>query len=85
MGLFAEDKEARYGSSVLHRPVNLFSVVAGKFLAACALFGVMFINVFIHMIVTALCGGVIGIGAWGSVIVFFFMAMMFIAIGLLRR
>lgn len=82
MGLFAEDKKR--GTEVLYytAPVNLFSVVAGKFLAACALFGVMFINVFIHMIVTALCGGVIGIGAWGSVIVFFFMAMMFIAIGL---
>ncbi|MCR4689507.1 MAG: ABC transporter permease [Saccharofermentans sp.] len=83
MGLFAEDKKR--GTEVLYytTPVNLFSVVMGKFLAASALFGVMFINVFIHMFVTKICGGSVGVGTWGSVIVFFFMAFMFISIGIL--
>ena len=83
MGLFAEDKKR--GTEVLYytTPVNLFSVVMGKFLAATALFAVMFSNVFIHMIVTKACGGSVGVGVWGSVIVFFFMAFMFIGIGIL--
>ena len=83
MASFAEDKKR--GTEVLYytTPVDLFSVVAGKFLAALALFGVMFINVFVQMIVTVSNGGMVDIGAWGSVIVFFFMAAMFISIGLL--
>lgn len=82
MGMFAEDRKR--GTEVLYysTPVDLFSVVLGKFLAALALFLVMFINVFIHMIVVSACGGKIGIGAWGSVLVFFFMAALFISIGL---
>lgn len=83
MGMFAEDRKR--GTEVLYytTPVDLFSVVLGKFLAAMALCLVMFINVFIHMIVTKACGGMVGIGAWGSVFVFFFLAALFISIGLL--
>lgn len=83
MATFAEDKKR--GTEVLYytTPVDLFSVVAGKFLAALSLFAVMFINVFVQMIVTVSNGGSVDIGAWGSVIVFFFMAAMFISIGLL--
>lgn len=81
MGMFAEDRKR--GTEVLYftTPVDLFSVVLGKFLAAMALCFVMFINVFIHMIVVSACGGRVGIGAWGSVIVFFFLAALFISIG----
>jgi ABC-2 type transport system permease protein len=83
MGMFAEDRKR--GTEVLYftTPVDLFSVVLGKFLAAMALCLVMFINVFIHMAVVAACGGRVGIGAWGSVIVFFFLAALFVSIGLL--
>ncbi len=83
MGMFAEDRKR--GTEVLYytSPVDLFAVVLGKFLAAMALCLVMFINVFIHMIVVSACGGRVGIGAWGSVFVFFFMAALFISIGLL--
>lgn len=83
MASFAEDKKR--GTDVLYytSTVDLFSVVAGKFLAALALLGVMFINVFVQMIVTVANGGIVDVGAWGSVIVFFFMATMFISIGLL--
>lgn len=82
MGLFAEDR--RRGTEVIYytTPVNLASVVFGKFLAALSLTGIMFVNVFIHMIVTKAFKGVIGIGAWGSVIVYFFLAAMFISIGI---
>lgn len=83
MGMFAEDRKR--GTEVLYytTPVDLFSVVMGKFLSALALYLVMFINVFIHMIVLACFGGKLGIGVFGSVLVFFFMASMFIAVGLL--
>ena len=82
MGLFAEDKKR--GTDILYytTPVNLFSVVAGKLLAAFALYAIMFINVIIHAIVTVGCGGVVGIGSIGTIIVFFFMAFMFISMGL---
>ena len=81
MGLFAEDK--RRGTEILFytTPNSLFDVVVGKFLAAFALFVVMFANVIVHMIITAACKGVVNVGTWGSVIVFFFLAAAFIAIG----
>lgn len=82
MGLLSEDKKR--GTDILYytTPVNLFNVVAGKVLAAFALNAIMFINVIIHIIVTVNCGGVFGVGAMGTIIVFFFMAFMYIAIGL---
>ena len=82
MGMFAEDRKR--GTEVLYysNPVDLFAVILSKFLAAIALCFVMFINVFIHIIVVSACGGEIGIGVFGSVLVFFFMAALFIAIGI---
>ncbi|MBR4913690.1 MAG: ABC transporter permease subunit [Clostridiales bacterium] len=82
MGLLSEDKKR--GTDVLYytTPINLFNVVVGKVLAAFALYAIMFINVIIHIIVTINCGGVFGVGAVGTIIVFFFMAFMYICIGL---
>ncbi len=82
MGLLSEDKKR--GTDVLYytTPVNLFNVVVGKVLAAFLLYVIMFINVIVHIIVTVSCGGVFGVGAVGTIIVFFFMAFMFISIGL---
>ena len=81
MGLFAEDKKR--GTEILYytSPVSLAGVVVGKFLAALALFGVMFINVILHMITTSVLGGVIDIGTWGTIIVYFILTAMFVAIG----
>lgn len=81
MGLFAEDK--RRGTEILYytTPVSIFNVVIGKFIAAMALFGVMFINVFLHMIVTVSYGGKVDSGTWGSVVVYFFLAALFVSIG----
>ncbi|MBR2524809.1 MAG: ABC transporter permease subunit [Clostridiales bacterium] len=83
MGSFAEDKKR--GTEILYytTPVDLFSVVFGKFLAAFALYMIMFVNIIVHMIVTKSCNGIVGIGDWGSIIVFFFLAALFISIGLL--
>ncbi len=82
MGLLAEDKKR--GTDILYytTPVSLFNVVAGKVLAAFALYAVMFLNVVIHIIVTLACGGQFGVGAVGTIIVFFFMAFMFISMGM---
>ena len=81
MGLFSEDR--RRGTEVLYytNPITLFDVVMGKFLAAMSLFFIMFINVFIHMIMTKILGGVVVTGDWGTVIVFFFLAALFVALG----
>lgn len=82
MGLFAEDKKR--GTDILYytTPVSLFNVVTGKVLAAFALYAIMFINVIIHAIVTIACGGTVGVGSIGTILVFFFMAFMFVSMGL---
>ena len=82
MGLLSEDKKR--GTDVLYytTPVNLFNVVVGEVLDAFLLYVIMFVNVIIHIIVTVSCGGVFGVGAVGTIVVFFFMAFMFISIGL---
>ncbi|MBR3247845.1 MAG: ABC transporter permease subunit [Clostridiales bacterium] len=82
MGLLADDKKR--GTDILYytTPISLFNVVCGKVFASFALFMIMFVNVIIHMIVVLCCGGVIGVGAVGSIIVFIFMAFMFITIGM---
>lgn len=82
MGLLADDKKR--GTDILYytTPVSLFNVVVGKTLASFALYAIMFINVIIHIIVTLCCGGVFGVGAIGTIVVFFFMAFMYISIGL---
>ena len=82
MGLLSEDKKR--GTDILYytTPVSLFNVVVGKVLAAFALYAIMFVNVIIHIFVTLGCGGVFEVGAIGTIIVFFFMAFMFISIGL---
>ena len=83
MGLFSEDRKR--GTEVIYytNPITMFDVVLGKFLAAMSLVFVMFINVFIHMIVTLAFGGVVTSGDWGVTIVFFFLAALFIAMGCL--
>lgn len=82
MGLLAEDKKR--GTDILYytTTVSLFNVVVGKVLAAFALYAIMFLNVIIHIIVTLACGGMVGVGAVGTIIVFIFMAFMFISIGM---
>ncbi|MCR5528582.1 MAG: ABC transporter permease subunit [Saccharofermentans sp.] len=82
MGLLSEDKKR--GTEILYytNPVSLFDVVLGKFLAALALFGIMFVNIIIHIIIAKSSKGTIGIGVLGASIVFFFVAALYIAIGL---
>ncbi len=82
MGLLSEDKKR--GTDILYytTPVSLFNVVVGKVLAAFTLYVVMFLNVIIHIFVTIGFGGTFGIGSFGTIVVFFFMAFMFISIGL---
>ena len=82
MGLLAEDKKR--GTDILYytTPVSLFNVVTGKVLASFTLYAIMFVNVIIHIIVTIACGGMFGAGALGTIIVFIFMAFMFISIGM---
>ena len=83
MGLFSEDKKR--GTEVLFytNPVSMFEVVLGKFFAALTLIAILFLNVILHMIITAASGGVVNIGSWGSVIVYFCLAILFTSIGIL--
>lgn len=83
MGLFSEDKKR--GTEVLFytNPISMFDVVLGKFFAAMTLIAILFSNVFLHMIITAASGGVVNTGTWGSVIVYFCLAVLFTSIGIL--
>lgn len=82
MGLFAEDRKR--GTEVLFytSPIDIGNVVFGKFLSAFLLYVIMFFNVIIHIIVVKVCGGDIGVEAIGALIVFFFLAALFISIGI---
>jgi ABC-2 type transport system permease protein len=82
MGLLSEDKKR--GTEILYytNPVSLFDDVLGKFLAALALFGIMFVNIILHIIITKSSNGTIGIGVLGASVVFFFVAALYISIGL---
>ena len=82
MGLLSEDKKR--GTEILYytTPVSLFDVVLGKFLAALSLFGIMYVNIILHIIITKSANGHIGIGVAGASVVFFFVAALYIAIGL---
>lgn len=82
MGLFAEDRKR--GTEVLFytSPIDIGNVVFGKFLSAFLLYAIMFFNVVIHIIVVKACGGDIGVEAIGALIVFFFLASLFISIGI---
>lgn len=83
MGLLSEDKKR--GTEVLFytNPLSMFEVVLGKFFAAMTLIAILFVNIFVHMIITALSGGVVNIGTWGSIIVYFCLATLFTSIGIL--
>ena len=59
-----------------------FFVIIVPILTMGRLAVVMFVNVIIHIIVTLCCGGKFNVGAVGTIIVFFFMAFMYITIGL---
>ncbi len=82
MGLLADDKKR--GTDIIYytSPISLLSVVIGKFLAAISLFGVMFLNVIIHIFVTLGFGGHVDSGVLGSAIVYFALAALFVAMGL---
>lgn len=82
MGLLADDKKR--GTDIIYytSPISLLSVVIGKFLAALCLFGVMFLNVIIHIFVTLGFGGHVDSGVLGSAIVYFTLAALFVAMGL---
>lgn len=82
MGLFAEDRKR--GTEVLFytSPIDIGTVVFGKFLSAFLLYAIMFVNVIIHIIVIKACGGNIGVESAGALIVFFFLAALFISIGI---
>ena len=82
MGLLADDKKR--GTDIIYytSPISLLSVVIGKFLAALCLFGVMFLNVIIHIFVTLGFGGHVDSGVLGSAIVYFALAALFVAMGL---
>ena len=82
MGLLADDRKR--GTEIIYytSPISLTSVVLGKFLAALSLFGVMFINIIIHIFVTLGFGGHIDSGVLGSVLVYFALAALFVSMGL---
>ncbi len=83
MRLFSEEK--KNGTEVLlyTSPVPLYKVVLGKYLSALSLLGIMMSSSFLHVILVISMGGLINAGTLGSYIGFFFLAAVFISIGVM--
>lgn len=82
MGLLSEDK--RRGTDVIYytSPIKLVYVVFGKFLAAVALFGVLYLIVIVLMIVTKFYGGVINVSVLSASLIFFCLVFLYVSIGI---
>jgi ABC-2 type transport system permease protein len=81
MRSFSEDR--RNGTEVLlfTSPASTLEIVAAKYLAALAMFSLMVSGTLIHVLITSLYNGLIGIEVLGAYIGFFFLGATYIAIG----
>ena len=82
MRLFTEEKRQRTDQCLLTAPVNLFSIVMGKFLAAvCVYLAAMAIYVLFVIVLVALAGSVAWATVIGTFIALLLLGSSFIAIG----
>lgn len=82
MRLFTEERRQRTDQCLLTAPVNLFSIVMGKFLAStCVLLCAMAIFVLYIITLFALAGSVAWATVIGSLVALFLLGASFIAIG----
>ena len=83
MRLFTEEKRQRTDQCLLTAPVNLFSIVMGKFLAAvCIFLCAMAVYVFYVIVLVALAGSVAWATVIGNFIALLLLGSSFIAIGI---
>jgi ABC-2 type transport system permease protein len=82
MRTFSEDR--RNGTEVLlfTSPASTMEIVFAKYLAALALFLLMTSGTFIHVVITALYGGILEIEVLGAYIALIFLGAAYIAIGI---
>ena len=82
MRLFTEEKRLRTDQCLLTAPVNLFSIVMGKFLAAvCIFLCAMAVYVLYVLVLVALAGSVAWATVTGNFIALLLLGASFIAIG----
>jgi ABC-2 type transport system permease protein len=82
MRLFTEEKRQKTDQCLLTAPVNLFSIVAGKFLAACTIFIVgMTTFVLSGLVMNGLSGSLDWAMFFGNFIGYLLLGAAFIAIG----
>jgi len=81
MRLFSEEKKNGTDILMYTNPVSLLNIIIGKFLAAMTLLLIMVFSTFIHAIATAVMGGLVDATFVGSLITFFFVSAVFIALG----
>lgn len=85
MRLFSEEKKNGTIELLLTRPISDMSVVLSKYLSALTIVGIAILPTFIYFISVYLLGNPIGNidigGTWGSYIGLFFLAIVYVAIG----
>jgi len=87
MRLFAEEKRLGTMEVLLTRPLSVFQIVFAKFLAGLLLVSISLIPTLIYFYSVYILGNPIGCidtgGTWGSYLGLFFLAAIYVAIGLL--
>jgi ABC-2 type transport system permease protein len=82
MRIFSEDRKTGTEVLLFTSPARTLEIVIGKYLAALALFCLMTSGTFIHVLITALYGGMLEINVLGAYIGFVFLGAAYIAIGI---
>lgn len=83
MRLLSEEKRQKTDQGLLTAPINLFAIVMGKFLAACAVFlCAMAVYVFFLIAITALGGTIAWATVIGSLVGLLLLGASFISVGL---
>lgn len=86
MRLFADEKKSGTIELLMTRPISDLAIVAGKFLAALAIAAIALLPTFIYFFSVYKLGNPVGTmdvgGTWGSYLGLFFLAAVYVAIGL---
>ncbi len=81
MKSFSEERKSGTEVLLLTSPASMLEIVLGKYLAAFSLFLVMTATTLIHVVITAMLGGVLDAVLFGTYVAFILSGAIYIAIG----
>ena len=85
MRLMSDERRSKSDQLLLTSPLSLWSIVCGKFLAACAVFFLTLVCTGLYVIILSTYGNVSAIEVFVNYLGFFLMGCCLIAVGLDRK